>query len=51
MFIGNIKGKDFEELYLKYEKEGRQSRTVEARQLWYAIIESQVGFYFLFIMK
>ena len=34
-------GKDFEALYEKYEKEGRQRRTVKAQELWYAILESQ----------
>jgi ribonucleoside-diphosphate reductase alpha chain len=34
-------GKDFEALYEKYEKEGRQRKTVKAQELWYAILESQ----------
>ncbi|KAG7515686.1 ribonucleoside-diphosphate reductase large subunit [Solea senegalensis] len=34
-------GKEFEELYTKYEKEGRAKRVVKAQQVWYAIIESQ----------
>ena len=32
---------EFEALYLKYEKEGKQRRTVKARELWAKIIESQ----------
>ncbi|XP_042212377.1 ribonucleoside-diphosphate reductase large subunit-like [Homarus americanus] len=35
-------GEKFEELYMKYEKEGRYIRKVPAHKLWYAIIESQV---------
>ncbi|XP_071951513.1 ribonucleoside-diphosphate reductase large subunit-like isoform X1 [Antedon mediterranea] len=34
-------GQEFEELYLKYEKEGRARRSVKAQQVWYAIIEAQ----------
>lgn len=37
-------GEKFEELYTRYEKEGRAKRTVKAQALWYAIIESQVSF-------
>jgi len=35
-------GKEFEELYTKYEKEGKARREVEAQELWFAIIESQI---------
>jgi len=35
-------GEKFEELYLKYEKEGRYKKKIKAQQVWYAIIESQV---------
>uniref|UniRef100_A0A8D3CY24 Ribonucleoside-diphosphate reductase n=1 Tax=Scophthalmus maximus TaxID=52904 RepID=A0A8D3CY24_SCOMX len=34
-------GEEFEELYTRYEKEGRAKRVVKSQQLWYAIIESQ----------
>ncbi|OWF48960.1 ribonucleoside-diphosphate reductase large subunit-like [Mizuhopecten yessoensis] len=34
-------GDKFEELYTKYEKEGKGRKTIKAQQLWYAIIESQ----------
>ncbi|XP_042567424.1 ribonucleoside-diphosphate reductase large subunit [Cyprinus carpio] len=34
-------GEEFENLYIKYEQEGRAKRVVKAQQLWYAIIESQ----------
>jgi ribonucleoside-diphosphate reductase alpha subunit len=35
-------GKDFEELYERYEEEGRFSRQIKARDLWGAILESQI---------
>ena len=31
-------GKDFEELYTKYEKLGQTRKTVKARDLWYAMV-------------
>jgi ribonucleoside-diphosphate reductase alpha chain len=34
-------GKEFEALYEKYEKEGRQRKTVKAQDLWFAVLESQ----------
>ncbi|WPU98180.1 ribonucleoside-diphosphate reductase subunit alpha [Mucilaginibacter sp. cycad4] len=35
-------GKEFEELYTKYEKEGRQRRVVKAQELWFAVLDAQV---------
>lgn len=35
-------GEEFEKLYVKYEQEKRYKRQVQAQQVWYAIIESQV---------
>lgn len=35
-------GAKFEALYCQYEREGRQRRTVRARELWNAILESQI---------
>ncbi|XP_035223518.1 ribonucleoside-diphosphate reductase large subunit-like [Stegodyphus dumicola] len=35
-------GEEFEELYERYEKEGRFRKQVKAQSLWYAIIESQI---------
>jgi len=35
-------GKEFEELYEKYEKEGRFIRQMRAREVWSAILESQI---------
>jgi ribonucleoside-diphosphate reductase alpha chain len=34
-------GKEFEMLYEKYEREGKARRTVQAQELWFAILESQ----------
>ena len=35
-------GKDFEELYLKYEEEGRYVKQVDAQKIWMKIIEAQI---------
>ena len=35
-------GEEFEALYEKYEAEGRQRKTVKARELWAAILEAQI---------
>lgn len=35
-------GNEFDELYLRYEKEGRARRTIKAQKLWFAILESQI---------
>jgi len=35
-------GDDFEELYVKYEMEGRARKTINARELWSSILEAQV---------
>jgi len=35
-------GEKFEELYEKYEMEGRGRKTVEARELWNAVMEAQI---------
>merc|ERR1712112_373158 len=40
--LHEVWGDKFEELYTKYEKEGRARKTVKAQKLWYAIIESQI---------
>lgn len=38
----DVYGGEFEALYHKYEQEGRQRKTVKARDLWNAILESQI---------
>jgi ribonucleoside-diphosphate reductase alpha subunit len=35
-------GKEFEELYMRYESEGRERRTVKAQDLWFAILDAQI---------
>tara|TARA_B100001175_G_scaffold317865_1_gene337090 strand:+ start:4129 stop:6609 length:2481 start_codon:yes stop_codon:yes gene_type:complete len=35
-------GEEFEKLYLKYEKDGKGRRTIQARELWDKILESQI---------
>ena len=38
----NKHGKEFEDLYLKYESENKGRRTIKARELWEKILESQI---------
>ncbi|MCB0533312.1 MAG: ribonucleoside-diphosphate reductase subunit alpha [Lewinellaceae bacterium] len=38
----DVYGGEFEALYHKYEQEGRARKTVKARDLWNAVLESQV---------
>ena len=40
--LHEVWGDKFEELYTRYEKEGRAKKTIKAQKLWYAIIESQI---------
>ncbi|HRB26504.1 MAG TPA: ribonucleoside-diphosphate reductase subunit alpha, partial [Bacteroidia bacterium] len=40
--LADTYGAEFEMLYTKYESEGRQRKTIKARELWSAILESQV---------
>lgn len=35
-------GEDFEKLYTKYEKEGRGRKTIQAQELWFKVMESQI---------
>ena len=35
-------GEAFEELYTRYEREGRERRTVKAQDLWFAILDAQI---------
>ncbi len=39
--LADIWGDEFKALYEKYEKEGRARKTVNAHQLWFAILQSQ----------
>ena len=40
--LAEVWGKEFDDLYERYEKEGRAKKTIKAQQLWFAILESQV---------
>lgn len=40
--LADCYGMQFELLYTKYEEEGRARRTIPARELWTAILESQI---------
>src|ERR1700683_2389893 len=40
--MADVHSAEFEALYEKYEKEGRQRRTIPAQKLWYAILEAQI---------
>lgn len=35
-------GEKFEELYTKYEKEGRARKTIKAQDLWFKVMEAQI---------
>lgn len=35
-------GEEFEELFTKYEREGRARKVIPAQKLWYAILEAQI---------
>jgi ribonucleoside-diphosphate reductase alpha subunit len=35
-------GDDFEQLYERYEREGKTRQTIKAQQLWFAILDAQV---------
>lgn len=40
--LSDCYGEEFEALYERYEKEGRARQTINAQQLWFAILDSQV---------
>lgn len=40
--LHDVYGEEFEKLYTKYEEEKRYRRQVQAQQLWYAVLESQI---------
>lgn len=40
--LSDVWGKEFNELYTKYEREGKGRKTVKARQLFFEIVESQI---------
>lgn len=40
--LADVWGTEFRELYERYEKEGRGRKTVEARKLWFQILDTQM---------
>jgi len=40
--LSDCYGEEFDDLYTKYEQEGRGIRTIPAQELWFAILESQI---------
>ncbi|KAG7346319.1 ribonucleoside-diphosphate reductase [Nitzschia inconspicua] len=40
--LADVYGKEFVELYEKYEKQGKARQTIQAQQLWFAVLDSQV---------
>ncbi|KAF9553232.1 ribonucleotide reductase alpha subunit [Agrocybe pediades] len=40
--LHEVYGEAFEELYVKYENEGRARKVIPAQKLWYAILEAQI---------
>ena len=40
--LADVHGQEFKDLYEKYEAEGRARQTIQAQQLWFAILDSQV---------
>lgn len=40
--LGEVHSAEFEELYERYEREGRARKTVKAQKLWHAILEAQI---------
>ncbi|KAF1988095.1 hypothetical protein K402DRAFT_352927 [Aulographum hederae CBS 113979] len=39
--LADVYGDEFEEMYERYEREGRGRETIRAQKLWYAILEAQ----------
>ncbi|KAI0726288.1 ribonucleotide reductase alpha subunit [Fomitopsis betulina] len=40
--LHEVWGDEFEQLYERYESEGRARRTIDAHKLWYAILDAQI---------
>lgn len=40
--LSDVHGKAFDELYEKYEREGKFRKVVKAQKLWFAILDAQV---------
>jgi ribonucleoside-diphosphate reductase alpha chain len=40
--LADCYGKEFERLYMQYERDGKARQTIKAQELWFAILESQI---------
>ena len=40
--LSNVYGENFEKMYLEYENSGQGTKTINARELWYQILDSQM---------
>lgn len=40
--LAEVWGDEFDELYVRYEQEGRARKVVRAQQLWFAVCEAQI---------
>ncbi len=40
--LADLHGEEFDELFLKYEAEGRARKVVKAQELWFKILDSQI---------
>ena len=40
--LADVHGQKFKDLYERYEREGKARKTIQAQQLWFAILDSQV---------
>jgi ribonucleoside-diphosphate reductase alpha chain len=40
--LADVYGEKFEELYERYEREGKARRTIKAQELWFKVLESQI---------
>lgn len=40
--LNDVYGREYEQLYEKYERENKGRKTIKARQLWFKILESQI---------
>jgi ribonucleoside-diphosphate reductase alpha subunit len=40
--LSDVYGNDFNKLYESYEKQGKGNKTIEARKLWFKILDSQI---------
>ena len=40
--LADVWGEEFNELYHKYEAEGRARKTIKAQELWFKVLESQI---------